>query len=243
MKGNADRIDQTGLDTLQVIAGAPRFNEWMYQQIKPDLQGRILEIGSGIGNISAYLVGDRYELTLSDVETHYLKHLKQKFGSSPLIRQILSIDLADMDFKKTYAHLAGEFDTVFLLNVLEHIEQDDLALQHIHFLLKPGGRVIVLTPAYQWLYCRYDKELGHFRRYTRKRLSGLVQSQGYTIEKARYFNALGIAGWVVMGKLLGKRNLESSELSLFNRLVPLAKWLDKISFSRIGLSVIVTGRK
>lgn len=243
MMANAERIDQPGLDTLQVIARAPQFNEWMYQQIKPDLQGRILEIGSGIGNISSFLVRDRYELTLSDVETHYLKQLKQQFGSSPLIRQILSIDLANMDFKKTYAHLAAEFDTVFLLNVLEHIEHDDIALQHIHFLLKPGGKIIILTPAYQWLFCRYDKELGHFRRYTRKRLSRLAQTQGYAVEKARYFNALGIAGWAVLGKLLGKRNLESSELSLFNRLVPLAKWLDKISFSRIGLSVIVTGRK
>ncbi len=243
MKEAPDLIDKTGLETLEVIARATRFNEWMYNQIRPDLQGRILEIGSGIGNISGFLVRDGYDITLSDLDAFYLESLQKKFSGKNNVRDILSIDLADPDFENSYLALQGSFDSVFLLNVLEHIEKDADALRHIHFLLKKGGTLVVLTPAYQWLYCRYDKELGHFRRYTKKRLSQLISQNGYALEKARYFNLLGIAGWFVLGKLAGKRNLESGELSLFDRLVPLAKWLDRICFSRAGLSVIVTGRK
>lgn len=243
MKEAPEAIDKTGMDTLEVIARATRFNEWMYDRIRPDLQGNILEIGSGIGNISTFLVRDGLALTLSDLDDFYLKTLREKFSGKKNVNDIIPIDLADSFFEKTYAQWQGRFDTVFLLNVLEHIEKDGEALKHIRFLLKEGGQVVILTPAYAWLYCRYDRELGHYRRYTRKKLSRLVGENGYEVKKAGYFNLLGIAGWFFLGKLAGKRNLESGELSLFDRLVPLAKWLDKLTFSRFGLSVILTARK
>ena len=235
--------DIIGAHTLQVIAKADHFNEWLYEQIRPELHGKIIEIGSGIGNISQFLVRDGYDISLSDLDEGYLEALVKKFGQNPRVERILPIDLVAADFTSRYALLEGRYETVFLLNVLEHIEDDHRAISNTHFLLKPGGQVIVLTPAYPWLYCRYDKELGHFRRYTRHHLSAVVRAGGFQPVHARYFNFLGIPGWLLLGKILRHKNLEAGEVSLFNKLVPLGRWLDKLVFRRMGLSVIVTGKK
>ena len=52
--------DKFGLETLDTIAEADKFNEWMYQILKPFCNGEILEIGSGIGNISSFFIEDNY---------------------------------------------------------------------------------------------------------------------------------------------------------------------------------------
>ena len=68
-----------GYKTLQTINNAKRFNQWMYKTIRPFIYGKVLEIGSGIGNLSELLLKDGFELTLSDYETGYLSILRENF--------------------------------------------------------------------------------------------------------------------------------------------------------------------
>ena len=72
--------DPVGLHTLEVIAKAGRFNKWMYDQFKHQLKGEILEIGSGIGNISQLVIEEGRFITLSDYNDEYCESLRKKFS-------------------------------------------------------------------------------------------------------------------------------------------------------------------
>ena len=230
--------DETGYQTLEVIATANKFNQWMFETIRPYCHGNILEIGSGIGNISGFFIQNDYSLTLSDADEQYVHQLKKTFGEI----NILSIDLVHEDFLKKYVQLFQAFDTVILLNVLEHIDNDEQAIGNCRHLLKPGGSLIVLVPAYSFLFSKMDMELQHHRRYTSKKLFILASKKKFIVKKVFYFNAIGIVAWTY-GKFLRLHSIPSNEMKLFNNLVPLAKFIDKIFFKKAGLSVIMVAQK
>ncbi len=235
--------DPVGLHTLEVIAKADRFNRWMYDQFKHQLKGEILEIGSGIGNISKLVIKEGHVLTLSDYSEEYCEVLKKKFQGITNVKEITSIDLLHPDFKNKYSAYKDKFDSIFLLNVIEHIKDDDLAINNCQYLLKKKGHLILLAPAYPWLYASFDKQLGHCRRYSLRSLRGLLKKNNFNILSGSYFNFTGIAGWLVFGKILNQKMLSSGEMAAFNKIVPFAKIIDKIFAKKIGLSIIVTGIK
>ena len=187
-------IDQEGLENLDVIAEAEHFNRWMYEQIKPHCTGTILEIGSGIGNISQFLLGEGKSLYVSDIRQVYRERLEHKFKDVPNLKGVLDMDIVSPDFEQRFRHMFSTFDTIFALNVVEHIENDSLATANCKKLLKPGGKLIILVPAYQALYNQFDKELYHYRRYTKATLNKLFNEHQLPIVETRYFNALGILG-------------------------------------------------
>jgi SAM-dependent methyltransferase len=235
--------DPVGEATLVVISKADKFNRWMYETIRPFLNGKTLEIGSGIGNISKYALAEQLPLTLSDINPVYKQILQTKFASYASLQGILSIDLIHPDFENVYIDLKEKFDSIFLLNVIEHVAEDDKAIKNCRYLLKPPGNLIVLAPAYQWLFCRLDKELGHYRRYTVRRMTALLRSQEFEIKHKQYFNFAGIPGWLVFGKIFRKKMLGNGEMGAFNNIVPLVRFIDKLLFKKTGLSIIVTGIK
>lgn len=233
----------TGHNTLDVIGKADKFNQWMYSSIKPFCSGNILEIGSGIGNISKYFLADGAPIFLSDFNEEYCHLLKNQFTAFPNFIGIANIDLANNHFDKDYSHLFNKFETVFALNVLEHIDNDRNALINVSKFLKKGGRLIILVPAYQSLYCRFDKELGHFRRYTRNTLRKAILESGFSIKTLFNFNLAGIAGWLIFGKISKRKQIEQTEMGVFNALVPFFKFIDFITFRKIGLSLIIVATK
>lgn len=236
-------VDTVGEDTLDVISKADRFNKWMYQTIKPHCHGKVLEIGSGVGNISQFFLHDGFQIQLSDIRTGYCKRLDQTFRHYPSFLGVTLMDLTDPDFDEKFKHLLGTFDTVFALNVVEHIFDDELAIRNCHKLLRTGGSLIILVPAYQWLYNNFDKGLEHYRRYTISSLTALFEKSQFKIAHRQYFNFVGIFGWYVSGKLQRNDNIPEGQMSLYNRLVPIFKIVDKIIFNTMGLSAIVVGKK
>src|SRR5690554_5046679 len=112
---------QYGTDTLEAISAADNFNRWMYQTIKPYCTGDILEVGSGIGNISQFFIKEGSEITLSDFDLSYHKRLQERFGEYPNMKGIYHIDLTVKNPEEEYTSLINKFDTVFALNVVEHI--------------------------------------------------------------------------------------------------------------------------
>lgn len=232
-------IDQEGLQTLDVISKADKLNRWMYDTIRPYCQGNILEIGSGIGNISQFFVAEKSNIALTDIRDNYCTILRKKFPEHP----VLKLDLVHPDFEREYASFLGTFDSVFALNVVEHIENDVLAMQNIKKLLKKGGKAIILVPAYQWLYNQFDKELEHYRRYTVSSLRALFSKADFTVLKSWHFNFIGIFGWYVSGKLLRNKTIPEGQMSFYNVLVPAFKIVDSCVFNKIGLSVITVGTK
>jgi SAM-dependent methyltransferase len=222
-----------GHQTLESISGAlNRYNQWMFVQVAPALGEDVLEVGSGIGNLSAFLT-DRRRVCLSDVSATYLDILKNRFGQ----RENVSVHHWDLGTPAPEALQPGSFDTVICLNVLEHIQDDRAALQRMHRLLKPGGRLALLVPAHPFLYNGFDKGLDHFRRYNKHDLRRQLEESGFHVRKLWYFNALGALGWFVNGHLLRKTRLPSGQMKLFDLLVPLLK-LERLLPMPFGISVI-----
>jgi SAM-dependent methyltransferase len=219
------------------------FNKWLFDTIQPFIKENILEIGSGIGNISGFLLSHYSQVSLSDMRPEYLDLLKNKFAGRKELRQVIPIDLNDSDLEWRYPQLKEGFDTIIASNVIEHIERDSVALRNCHKLLKKGGTLIVLVPAYQSLFNGLDAELGHFRRYTRQSLKHLIKACGFKVVHSSYFNIIGILGWWLNGKLMGKRVLPEDQLRAFNRMVPIFRLLDNVVFHQVGLSVIAIGEK
>jgi SAM-dependent methyltransferase len=234
--------ENTGYEALHVLSSADAFNHWMYSAIAPYTSGNILEIGSGLGNISNFFIQAGSSITLSDIDEFYLDHLKNKFNQNAAVNDFLNVDLQKKDFEIQYAGLKEKFDTVFLLNVLEHLEYDTLAVQNCRYLLKKNGTLIILVPAYKFLFSEMDKQLHHFRRYTIQTLSDTVSKEKMIIEKKFYFNFLGIPAWLY-GKIRRFKVLPSGEMKLYNKLTPLGKLLDKLVFKKAGLSAIVVAKK
>ncbi len=236
-------LDSEGLETLEVISGADRFNRWMYNTIKPFCSGNILELGSGIGNISGQFLTDGEKITLTDIRPHYCSFLEKNYGSFDTLQEVLEMDIVDPEFDKKFSNYFNRFDSIFSLNVIEHIEDDKQTIKNLKKLLKKGGQLIILVPAYQSLYNQFDVELGHYRRYTRKTLKAIIQNAELPIQRAFYFNAIGTLGWFVSGKLQKNKTIPGGQMRLFNKLVPIAKIVDLITFNSIGLSVICVAQK
>lgn len=236
-------LDKEGLETLKAISAADAFNSWMYETVAPFLHGNVLEIGSGIGNISKCFIDAGKNISLSDLRENYLKHLKDDYGKNPSVKGIFNLDLVHPDFKNKYADVLNTYDGIFALNVIEHIKEDELALTNAYTLLKPGGTLLILVPANAWMYNGLDKDLHHYRRYSLKELKKKMENAGLKTQSAFFFNALGSAGWIVSGLLLKRKNISAGQMSAFNKVVPIARLIDKILQRHFGLSAIVAGKK
>jgi 2-polyprenyl-3-methyl-5-hydroxy-6-metoxy-1,4-benzoquinol methylase len=230
--------DPPGFETLEVFSRVNSFILWQYEKIRGFVHGDVLEIGSGIGNISAFILSDNHSVTLSDIRPEYGQILRQKFQNNPNLKTVLNLDIADPDFQIRHKDILFQFDTVIALNVIEHIADDNLAIRNAASLLKKNGSLVILVPAGQRLYNRLDKELGHYRRYSKKSLTSLMSSEGLSLDYSGFFNAPAILGWWVSGKLLKEKMITESKLKLFNQFVPVFKFMDWFASPFFGISVI-----
>ena len=95
------------------------------------------------------------------------------------------------------------FDLVCSFDVLEHVADDEAALQAIKDIMKENGVLFLALPAYQWLFGPYDVEAGHYRRYDRKSAEKMLTRNGYVIRYFTYINAV-LFPCVLMGRLAEK---------------------------------------
>lgn len=234
-------VDEEGLQTLEAISQAEKFNNWMYETIAPYCNGKTLEIGSGIGNISNQFIKNGYNLTVSDIRDNYCSYLSDHYHDQ--VDDIVKIDIIDPDFDSAHKNLFGSFDTVFALNIVEHVKDDKLALENCKKLLKPGGNLVILVPAYQSLYNNFDKELEHYRRYTLSSLEKIFVANDLEIVHKQYFNFFAILGWWFSGSILRKKTIPEGQMKLYDLLVPIFRLIDKILLNKIGISAIIIGKK
>ena len=226
-----------GEQTLCTISNAERYHRFLYDQSKPFLGREIIETGSGIGNVSRMLLG-RDRLVLTDVEPRYLSRLSQIYRDWEGV-EVRKLDLFAPDGGA--GDLWGRFDTVVCFQVIEHIEDDAGALAAMRRLLKPGGRLVLMVPAHEGLFGSLDKALGHFRRYGREELGKRLTAAGFENDVLRYLNPLAVPGWWLNGRVLGRRVVPSFQLSLFDRLVFLVRWLARFDLP-FGLVLFAVGR-
>ena len=223
--------------TLQRMKKLRRYNRWIFSKFRPFLGRRVLEIGSGIGNITKFLL-DRDLVIATDVEPKYLALLKNTFGQYKKF-MIENFDISGSD---TEQYRQYHIDSVICFNVLEHIEKDERALENIFNLLEPKGRLLLFVPSHRWLYGSLDQHLGHHRRYGKEELKERLEKIGFQVILLKHFNRVGILGWYLNGKILGRKRLPSFQLRIYNLLVPLFKMEDLLPLP-FGISLLVIAER
>jgi glycosyltransferase involved in cell wall biosynthesis len=225
--------------TLMRMARLEPYNRWLVSGFQGAVGRRVLEIGAGFGNITKHLRG-RELLVASDLDPVALEHLKGTFREDPTIR------VASYEFPLTPAARSEirdlRIDSIVCLNVLEHIEDDRGTLANMFEVLQPGGRLVLLVPAFARLFGTLDTHLRHFRRYEKDELDSKLRAAGFVIEDLRFVNRPGILGWWLNGKVLRRRVLPRSQLFAFKFLMPMLE-REREHPPAAGLSLIAVARK
>ncbi len=224
--------------TLNQLAELDRYNYWLFEQVAHALGRRVLEVGSGTGNITQFLSAADRQVMATDVVPAYRGELQRLFGDKPNVQ----IGKFDLTATAPPELIADPFDTVVCLNVLEHIEDDLYALRQMRDVLEPGGRLALLVPAHPILYGEFDRAVGHYRRYTRRELAEKLKQTGFNVREMKFFSLLAALPWFVNGRILKRGYIPAGQANLANKLVPLLK-LEKLIGPPCGLSLIAIAQK
>ena len=168
----------TGSATLEALGAADNYNSAIEDLIRaiPGATGRVLDVGAGTGEFSRRLRDGGAQVTCVEPD--------------PALRGLLvgSGFVAHASIEDAIA----PFDLITMVNVLEHIEADVEALRQLRSRLSPDGRIFVFVPSLQVLYSRFDRAIGHHRRYSRAALREALEQAGFVVDSLRSFDSLGI---------------------------------------------------
>jgi SAM-dependent methyltransferase len=223
--------------TLESLGRSPQIARWTIDQFDGAMGDRVLEAGSGTGNLTPLLL-DRERIITLDIEKSYARRLGHRYGH---LENFTSI-VGDLEDPEVFVKLEDEdLDTVLCVNVLEHLDKPEVAVAGFHRVLRPGGRALILVPAGQSLYSAMDEAINHRKRYERADLQELLQGAGFEVERLQPFNRLGVLGWST-NRWLRRTSISRAQVSAFRVMLPLARRLERVDVLP-GLSWIAVGRK
>jgi SAM-dependent methyltransferase len=219
---------------LELFEKAHHWKSYYGKMLRPYLRGSVLEVGAGIGGTTTALCDP------SIANWHCLE-------PDPLLSAQIQKKIDDGVLPKNVTigteytfqlEQREQFDAILYMDVIEHIEDDYKELQTANQLLKPGGALIVLVPAHQFLYTPFDKKLGHFRRYSKDRLTSAAPSS-LDPKILRYLDSVGMSASLA-NKLFLKSELPTEgQISLWdNWMVPLSRVTDWLTGYNVGKSVL-----
>lgn len=227
--------EKYGEEILRSMELATKYSKWLMHKITPYLCGTILEVGAGIGNDIRILLG-KYKIIATDIDPEYLRILRNTYSG------YRNINVIPWDISRPPSDEIPKVETVLCSNVLEHIKNEETTLYNIRLILKEGGRIVVIVPAWEKLFCSIDKSLGHFRRYTKNSICNKLKKAGFKIDKCFSMNKIGVLGWFVNGLILHRKSLGRFQMKVFNSFVWLLKLLDPV-LPWTGLSIVVIATK
>src|SRR5258706_10085220 len=117
---------------LEALADIPNYQDWILSHFRRYLRGRVLEIGAGVGTLSARYRRDVDSAVLLEPAPNLIDSLRARFRDD---RDVTVIDQRLEDARASGALADRSFDAIVLINVLEHIDDDAAMLDHIHHLL------------------------------------------------------------------------------------------------------------
>jgi len=208
---------------------------WQSELAKAALGRRVLEIGCGLGNFTEQL-RDRERVVGLDVDASCVAHHRERFADAPHIRA----EVMDAMSPAMLELRAERPDSIACLNVLEHIEDDLGVLRQMHQVLEPGGRVVLIVPAFMALYGPIDRNLGHYRRYTRPMVRKLAGAAGFGVAELRFMNTIGFFGWWANARLLKRTEQGEGQIGVFDRwIVPVMRSVEGLVPPPFGQSLFV----
>jgi SAM-dependent methyltransferase len=224
---------------LALFAHAINWKAYWARKISPFVKGRVLEVGAGIGS-NAITIGNPRgaQWTLLEPDPGQCDEIRTKIhdGQLPVDTEVHCGILRDLPVTPT-------FDTIIYIDVLEHIEDDRSELAEAALRLRPGGHLIVLSPAHQFLFSPFDAAIGHYRRYSRQELLQVANASVRPV-KSFYLDSLGMLLSLV-NRLVVRQSMPSvSTIKTWDSLiVPMSRLTDPLLGFSVGRSVIAVWSK
>lgn len=222
---------------LEALADLRNYSRAILAQFAPHVRGRVLEVGAGIGNFAAHWVDQVDSAVLVEPADNLFARLTERFAGDGRVRALHgTAEEADLPL--------GGFDATIMVNVLEHVPDDGATVRRLFDVLRPGGVMLQFVPALPAIYGALDEELGHHRRYAKHALADVVRAAGFAIERVRWFDALGILPWFIVGRVLQSRRIDPDSALLYDRVVvPALSRFERRVALPFGKNLICIARK
>jgi len=228
---------------LEAMSFTLNYHNWILDEFRPFIGKHIVEVGAGTGSVSALLLDEKPE-TLALVEpSEMFEQLEENISR---IETATKVSFHNSIFLAAEAGIVANRrpDTIVYVNVLEHIEDDLNELAAIYRCLESGGHALIFVPALMALYGPFDRNIGHFRRYSKKELEEKCRSAGFEIVKSKYFDFAGVLPWFVNYRILRSGTLGVGAAKIYDKLVvPVAKRLEALINVPLGKNVVMVVRK
>lgn len=220
---------------LERLEEATNFTRWVGEEIRPFIRGRVLEVGCGAGTYTQLFAGWADAVVAVDIDPGFATATAQRFADDD------KVQVQQADARRLPA--LGTFDTIVMLDVLEHIEDDVATLAALREMLTESGAVVLKVPALPQLYGALDAAIGHYRRYTRNTLARTAARASLVISECRSFNLAAAPGWWLNGRILRRTHPPENQLRLYDRLVPAFRLVDRLTGPPFGTSLIAVARR
>lgn len=215
---------------LEIFASATHWREYWAKMVRLHLGQNVLEVGAGIGSVTKVLSSPENFWTALEPDQEMVRDV---------IEQTLPPETAVVCGTIDDLGESASFDSVLYIDVLEHIEDDKKEIGKAAELLQPGGRLIVLAPAHHFLFSPFDREVGHFRRYSLGALEAL-RPAGFRVGSSRYLDSLGVLASVANKFFLRQERPTVRQIRFWDKyVVPVSRFLDPLLFYRVGKSALV----
>lgn len=219
---------------LALFATAHRWKSYWASMLKRFVAGNVLDVGAGIGSNVLPLVSAGVRGWAALEPDAALVRVMEKAiadGALPALCQPQAGTLADLA-------PGVRFDTILYVDVMEHIPDDHAEAAMAANRLAPGGRLIVLVPAHQFLFSPFDAAIGHYRRYNRASLLALAPP-GCRLEFCRMLDSVGFFASLANKLLLRTAYPTAGQIRLWDRvMVPLSRIVDPLLGYRFGKTVV-----
>lgn len=219
---------------LDLFAQATRWKKYWSDRLRPYLGAEVLEVGAGLGVNTPLLYSPAQSRWMClEPDPDLAARLRQNCQAISDHERITvqSGIVADLPAEAL-------FDTVLYIDVLEHIEDDAGELARAAEHLRPGGRIIVLSPAHMFLYSPFDRSIGHFRRYSKATLRAAGRSP-LALERLLMLDSAGMLASLA-NRLLLRQSLPTLEQIAFwnNYLIPISLVIDPVIGYSVGKTII-----
>lgn len=242
--------DRSGLDPayFDVMAEHARSHWWYLARaawVRQELVARAsggaaVDVGCGVGANTRALGEAGYDAVLGLDVSPYVLQRARGLGGLPLLAVATAETLPVGD--DAVRCLAS-------LDVLEHLPDDVGALREYARAVEPGGAVLLMVPAYQWLFSDHDRWAGHQRRYSARRIRAAVEAAGLHVERITYLFSFLVPPAILLRRTplrrwIGRTDEETSSVSpllnrVFSALSRLERWVARRIPIPFGLSVLV----
>ena len=221
--------------TLENLDNATNYAAWIMESIAPYLGDRIVEIGAGHGTFTERL-REYGDVIASEPSPRAAARLRLRFANDE------RVTVEEAFAQTVVAHRT--FNTAVSINVLEHVDDDVGLTKEIGKALDPGGHFIIFVPAFQGLYSKFDRDIGHLRRYRSSDLGDLVAWAGMEVELMRYVNLPGFFAWFLMCRALRLQPTQRWSTHLYDRaVIPVVRQIESKFAPPFGQSLLCVARR